>query len=148
MRSLRNVLAQYTCVSRDHPTAPSQEQGRHQAGWDVLCEQSPCPAVEGEVVSSTPSPLILLSQPWHPVNGAGCGPATPSPQPGDSSSGTPAPHPNYCWVSQKTLKGKEESCEEGHFSGSFSLLFFFPPPRRKLEKQSPQSRIERVTETG
>lgn len=69
------------------------------------------------------------------------------PQPGGSSGGTPAPRPDYCWVSKKTLKSKEESCEEGHFSGSFSLSFFFPP-RRKLEKQSPQSRIERVTETG
>lgn len=40
--------------------------------------------MEGEVVSThgMPAapllPLILLSQPWHLVNGAGCGPATPS----------------------------------------------------------------------
>lgn len=35
--------------------------------------------------------------------------------------------PDYCWVSKKTLKRKEESCEEGHFSGSFIFFFFFLP---------------------
>lgn len=86
---------------------------------------------------------LCLSLPFNPgAPRAGQDAAPQPPAPRQRHAG-----PDYCWVSKKTLKRKEESCEEGHFSGSF-IYFFFLPPRRKLEKQSPQSRIERVTETG
>lgn len=141
-----SVLAQHrVCpgvTPQPHPGAGTAP------GWDVLLEPAmravPSASRARRGCSAAPlAPLTLPPQPWHLGSGAACGPATPSP-----GTAAAAPRPNYCWVSQRTLKSKEESCEEGHFSGSFSLLSPPPSPRRKLEKQSPQSRIERVTETG
>lgn len=145
-------------VSRGHSAAPvpavgTKALGRRGCTFRTSHSKQPhCPAVKGEAASAhgvAGAPLmhlILPSQPRCPMDGAGCGPATPNPA--AAAAARQPPPPDYCWVSKKTLKSKEESCEEGHFSGSFSLFFFFLLLRRKLEKQSPQSRIERVTETG
>lgn len=58
----------------------------------------------------------------------------------DAALQPPAPRqwhagPDYCWVSKKTLKRKEESCEEGHFSGSF--IYFFSSPEKEVRKAEP-----------
>lgn len=128
------------CLSPGHhgiiPLSPSQEQGRHQAGWEVLFE----PPLPSSARRGCRHPRGTCSTSATPTLAPERGRMWPChPQPADSSSGTPAPHPNYCWVSPKTLKSKEESCEEGHFSASFSLLFFFPPEKevRKAEPSKP-----------